>query len=465
MTDNLTLGVFTWNIGENINEQKFSEIKQQILKENTTLPDILVFGFQEVPISLLGIKHNERHYLRLIGTLLEKNFDSYQLSSLLNKSGLNVINNKKDNYTESIHDSSRAIKGIRTSSISACKNKTSSKEGFGIILYILHKKNCRVQGIKPVISKYLSDCPPNKKGGIAFGGTKGYVAITLDLGIKPKTSIDFITTHMPFKTAEKSNKFYNEIKYWLKQNKFNSTNQIIFGDVNTRSLLTKDCYKKAIITCTKLDKESDANYCKVKNKLEKLSRSDSINDIGSSFIGTQSCNVSSDCRLSESDIETIQKSDNLVKLLIDKDFIGNPPNCQAFYGFKEHPIKFFPTYKRDKKTGQFSLKKEKEGRLPGYADRIFYKGNMIPTKYTSLNIIGNDHLPVFKAFKLTHSTKLKAATKAILVSNKSSKKCQKAPLEKCGIEPYSHCRNKLDSKTNKRICKKKKKTSSKVTTL
>jgi hypothetical protein len=49
----------------------------------------------------------------------------------------------------------------------------------------------------------------------------------------------------------------------------------------------------------------------------------------------------------------------------------------------------------------FSLSKKNVGRLPGYADRIIFKNpkNIIKAiKYTSLPVIGNDHLPIVKKF-------------------------------------------------------------------
>ena len=54
---------------------------------------------------------------------------------------------------------------------------------------------------------------------------------------------------------------------------------------------------------------------------------------------------------------------------------------------------YLPTYKRNKNSGEFLLQKDKQLRLPGYADRILSRG------YTEiefpLNVKGNDHLPLF----------------------------------------------------------------------
>ena len=69
-----------------------------------------------------------------------------------------------------------------------------------------------------------------------------------------------------------------------------------------------------------------------------------------------------------------------------------------FPGFQEQAIRFLPSYKRNMKNGTFSLSKGNEGRLPGYADRIFVKnelGNIENHHYCLLNVKGNDHLPLF----------------------------------------------------------------------
>tara|TARA_B100002052_G_C15877179_1_gene597519 strand:+ start:1625 stop:2650 length:1026 start_codon:yes stop_codon:yes gene_type:complete len=68
-----------------------------------------------------------------------------------------------------------------------------------------------------------------------------------------------------------------------------------------------------------------------------------------------------------------------------------------FPDFFEHPIHFYPTYKRNKLTGKYKLMKQKYGRLPGYADRVIIKTkyNITNYIYDSISLYGNDHLPVF----------------------------------------------------------------------
>lgn len=72
--------------------------------------------------------------------------------------------------------------------------------------------------------------------------------------------------------------------------------------------------------------------------------------------------------------------------------------------FRESAIRFLPTYRRHKQTGQFEL----HNRIPGYADRVLYKttdGTLVAqdNAYMSLPIKGNDHLPITHTFSLTQS--------------------------------------------------------------
>ena len=87
-----------------------------------------------------------------------------------------------------------------------------------------------------------------------------------------------------------------------------------------------------------------------------------------------------------------------------------------FNGYTEPPINFLPTYKRNETTGIFDLIKpprvilgyelspneEKAGRLPGYADRIFYRNNtnIKCLNYGSFGVTGNDHLPIGGIFAI-----------------------------------------------------------------
>tara|TARA_Y100000389_G_C17470452_1_gene530010 strand:- start:2975 stop:4075 length:1101 start_codon:yes stop_codon:yes gene_type:complete len=111
-----------------------------------------------------------------------------------------------------------------------------------------------------------------------------------------------------------------------------------------------------------------------------------------------------------SEIRDILESNNKVEdaviyYLLSNDILKN--NLNTFLpDYYEAPITFPPTYKRHIITGNYDLIKKLcctiVGRLPGYADRVLLKthkeiGNDV---YDSVPINGNDHYPVFYAFRV-----------------------------------------------------------------
>lgn len=101
---------------------------------------------------------------------------------------------------------------------------------------------------------------------------------------------------------------------------------------------------------------------------------------------------------------------SVISYLIGKDLLMTLMNT-VLPGYCEAPITFEPTYKRNKHTGQFSLCKKKYGlfkvyRLPGYADRVLIKTGLpiIHEVYDSVPMVGNDHYPVFYAFRVSSFT-------------------------------------------------------------
>jgi exonuclease III len=328
------IGIFSWNIGENINKPVFEQIYKNI--KNYGNLDILVFGFQEVPIN---------------------KFD--KLTSIL------------DNITNKLE-----IKKS-FSEITTCSGLLGRMGGFGIYLKVYYKKNVTL-----INSNFFC---PNK--------TKGYTGISLKID---DLVIDIINTHMPFGSngTEKTKKFYKSLEEWLKDNKFTSQNRILFGDLNTRSLLTKDCYKKDIELC---DENNKGEYCSLSSMLEKMP----FSNTNGHFVNSKK-NKKTSCNIKDCSLKKMPKNNSeLLELLKKSDYLGNPPNgCEVFKNYQEKSITFLPTYKRDTKNGVFKLSKNNMGRLPGFADRIIYKSEniLIPKVYTSFGIVGNDHLPIYKLF-------------------------------------------------------------------
>jgi len=359
--NDLKLGVFSWNIGDNINDAKIKKIKKLVPKNI----DILVLGFQEVPVR--------------------------EMSFLFTKLKKNLIN-----YTKILN--SRACHG---------KFKYLVSMKYGICMFIFVKSNIKFDyDIK--VTKQSSLCKH-------ITGTKGFVVCTIKIEKKKMTSnspnkkitIDIVNTHMPFKSIETTIEFEKKINNLLNNKNYKSDNRIIFGDINSRSLLTENCYEKNIELCD----NKKSVYCKLSKKLELLSNKNSIGtqtkkhrDITNPKRQMKNDFKKNMCLKKDCSIKHVpQNNQKLINLLLARDVVGNPPQCKIFSDLNEYPIKFFPTYKRDIETGKFQLsKKNKNGRLPGYADRILYKTKkaLIPTHYTSLDITGNDHLPILKLFKI-----------------------------------------------------------------
>jgi hypothetical protein len=173
----------------------------------------------------------------------------------------------------------------------------------------------------------------------------------------------------------------------------------------------------------------DSGYCMLKSLLEAAEFDDTVgsgfgednnnnnnssnnDDTNSSCFSNKNLQ-STDCTISQSQIDSNYPT--MLQVLRSRDLIGNPP-CHPvlFKEFNELKIDFLPTYRRNKNTGKFELSKPEKvlgvvkhtavrGRLPGYADRIFFRdtNNRVKGKsYTSLPIVGNDHLPVSAKFRV-----------------------------------------------------------------
>jgi hypothetical protein len=209
--------------------------------------------------------------------------------------------------------------------------------------------------------------------------------------------INFTNTHFPFKSESATVKFWARMKDDIGMNGAQGDElRFLIGDINSRSLLTKGCYNKTVTSCASRNSsaQDEEGYCIVKDALESI-------PFQYSFANRYS-NTSQRSQLCESSRNSCSISSSQVQ---DKSI----PEL-----FTENQIDFLPTYKRHKKTGNFSLVKKPPsfkpwakdaGRLPGYADRILYKqGDQYHRteclRYTSIGITGNDHLPVYGVFNV-----------------------------------------------------------------
>ena len=357
-----SLDVYSWNIGHD----KIIEKCNNLVNNIQSLPDILVIGFQETSaMSFSTIQKQLSNTFKYTHKLLAKE-ETCLMSTTLNNSFV-----------------------------------------IGTLIFVNVNKYDLVNKVSVV-----KDCKSL---------TKGFLNITLKVH---NEYVNIINAHLPFKN-DLSNFANLFLKFFDTINENETT--IILGDLNSRSLILPDCYKKDVqFTCTEQDN------CKVSSlvqRLQQLTLYDSI-DVSPSV---KSLNIENKqiCGIHGSHLINDGTSfDRFVKLMIKKDFLKlflkrentiNNAEKEFEYitkndqtitslllklkhqlsSYCESPIHFYPTYKRKPSDGMFSLSKKNVGRLPGYADRIIFKNpkNIIKAiKYTSLPVIGNDHLPIVKKF-------------------------------------------------------------------
>ena len=455
------VGIISWNIGKDaFNEEKLTELFRKYYAKNKDDADVLIVGFQEVSKHIFENKH-----------------DLWKKSSQMIEDAINKITN---NYIlNSIYKDKMENVNLFT-----CLEIPS---GFGISMYILRKENAIVDIVK-VIRPCQPLVKPKKKDFTEHAlGTKGMVAATLEISkngdLANKITIDIINTHMPFKDVSTTIKFIDKIKEIMEKNNFKSSKQIIFGDLNSRSILmlnqnkgkkNGDCYMKDTNNCKNFDITKDINfndisssfmdkgeslYCIIKKKLENLNFNDTIQKYtdyekksdGESVIMKEELTINNETklinncnlfnRINKDKINSLDKInkmklDEIVKMLTESDILRKNLNWFDYKDkkFKEHDFPYLPTYKRDTKTGKFKLTKHDKGRLPGYADKIIYASdkNVNVENYMPLDITGNDHLPICALLDFNTKTsggkskrKYKAKKKQKTKKNKKMKKTKK----------------------------------------
>lgn len=356
------------------------------------------------------------------------------------------------------------------------ENRSACSSPFKIKTFVF------VSTAKPTVDFTLHTSFPKCEGiaGDFNFGTKGFLFTRVIVNDVP---INFVNTHMPFKSEAASAEFYRNMMAALEYR--SKDHIVIFGDVNSRSLLTPECYKKDVDACDDIalmrggsiqganvswtipsgsamnamrkkmrpqmrpemrpqmrpemrpltprepeNIKGTMGFCKVRMLLESAEFEDTVGSVSKNanqnnardeprLEACSSRKGANGCSIAPNSVSGDYKT--LVRRLLDRDLIGNPPcNIGIFAGFKEHKIDFLPTYKRNKSTGRFELTKVDKimgifkkstvrGRLPGYADRIFFKdtdersNKMSCNLYTSMPITGNDHVPIYAKFAIEPS--------------------------------------------------------------
>ena len=357
------LGIFSWNIGTGADKKIPRYIGE--IKAKCKLPDLLVFGFQEVNQDLTPI--------------MQEQLPEYKI-----------------------------INGI-----TACIQLTT----YQIVTFVMQKKTMTSYTNQLVKSECL-----NSKGeeNMIMPGTKGY---TINV-IKGPQNFIFVNAHFPLKNTDILKDFYTLVSFAIDKLQLPNYLVFVFGDINSRCF----DYQKEVKTCAN-DADQNLDYCKAKKQLENLSFKETHNFAS---------------------LPTPQNPNPLITQLITtlttQDYINKNKNVM-FNGYTEPEIRFLPTYKRNEETGIFDLVKpaskmltiqlsqneEKAGRLPGYADRIFYRNSqkIKCLNYGSFGVLGNDHLPIGGIFTITATGgRLRKKSRARSKSRKAQKKSRSKSRKK-----------------------------------
>lgn len=411
--NDLLFGFISWNIGENIRQNKINQLIQEFKINVEVLPDIIVIGFQEIPVSSSLTKLRttfKKKIYKPMGQMLSNALDNdYSMLDTYDDTLSSIYTRFYPNENKNIN-------------LFTCANFVSANVGgFAIATYIFKLKSCKI----PIVPILVNDR--------CIGTITGYCAVTLQIG--NFQTIDIVNTHMPFANEKTTNDFAKNMLKWLYDSNFRSKSQVILGDLNSRILLTNDCYAKDITNCKNKDETEHSKYCYIKKKLESLPFDRSImvdTSIKSRMrikkLTDKNCNI--ETRVSKnrlvhnsalpSDIVDIQK------LLLKSDYLH--VNMKTLFpDFKEDTINFLPTYKRNPQNGKYSLSKNNEGRLPGYADRILITkfSDLKLSTYQPLSVTGNDHLPISSVVKFIIDPKNMAQPTKAPTKTKNTKKTKK----------------------------------------
>jgi hypothetical protein len=196
-----------------------------------------------------------------------------------------------------------------------------------------------------------------------IGDTKGYLWIDFSIN---NIDITVVNIHLPFQNAA-----FSSVNFKMLFDTFKSTNNaIIFGDYNTRSTVDDTCLNTDSCSAVVFEKNAKSDVSALQGQLN-------------------SCKSQPDC-------------ESLKQKLISNDYLNQVKKTEM-EGYNEAEINFLPSYKINN-IGDYSLQKNQDKRLVGYADRILVKGknlNIIPDSYKLMECLGNDHFPLMLDVEIT----------------------------------------------------------------
>lgn len=276
----------------------------------------------------------------------------------------------------------------------------------------------------------------DSKSNCVWPYTKGFHTLLIT-GETPEESMVVVNAHLPFQqdithNAGLLSTLINDGNKDFKQKKYGM--MVVLGDLNSRTFLLQGCSMKN----TPRDQQSflsdiqkyiqEKEKRQEKEKQEKRSILEQHTELAKIQHGSDSSLPCLGGNVSNYKGKNLVTNDFLYFMMkssnteADVNSVTPEPTkssrrvlselSESLEGFVEPGIAFFPTYKRNKITGQFETRKDNHGRLPGYADRVIYKPNpcirVTQHVYESIYMTGNDHLPVVcilttdKSEKLTH---------------------------------------------------------------
>ena len=313
--NNINILIISWNTSGNDLTKLNNAL--QIMHEKFDKHDIVILGFQEVKPKYKKIKK-----------LISKYSPNYKL-----------VKDKNSIFQWN-------------------KNSKTCLGNFKIMTFCLYKN---MINLKYNSASYCYNSKANKS---LFLRTKGFVIFNIKLLKDEKeTTLSFINSHFPFKKFKHTVKMLENLK--VKINNIKYDYQFLFGDLNSRSLLKN------------LDKDSE-ELCNLDVDIKK-----EVEEWGNFCENTESEETKYSLQCVKKILEnnpdlTDDKRYKLIKKLKKKD---SWKLCDDLFedtiidDFEEEKITFLPTYKYKEINGEYKLEKKGKLRLPGYADRIFYRKN------------------------------------------------------------------------------------------
>ena len=398
------IGIFSWNAGLNFTDETMTQMLNEILRvenngtssgsylyNDNKLPDFIVLGFQEIPYKYKK-DYKEFKDEGKVESPNKRKWFGHEEGTLYVAEGLKKLleNNSKLRGTHT---------WIGGGEVCTYNKLFNFNRKFGISIVVFAKNE--ISDDWTVIKQEDSKCGGVKSGKTEnFSKTKGTLIMSLVNKNDSEHSIYLTCSHFPFSQE-------SDIKdYLMDIHKFTiNKDSICFGDLNSRSVIIEDLGKlKSIPLCSsQASKGTSISKDMMKGQSATPSDPRKFNEYCHDIVEQLES-----IPYEETYGEAPDKYSDLISRLLQTDVLKQ---IMRQTKFREHPISFLPTYKRsimENDLGRFELfkrsdsdsQKIKAGRYPGYADRIIYTDGCLKCyKYTSLNLRGNDHLPIYAKFK------------------------------------------------------------------